>query len=1054
MATQSVRIALLLALASVALAVKTLNYNVGGPPIGKFCGDPGAFLISKASSFAYINKPKVGALGALASHRALSGGSNKFEFLFPVPAGKYKVVLGFAEVWPGAFVKGKRLFDYALQGTTNTKSFDVFNGAGADKALWRTINNVNVVGKSGLKISFIQGAAQKPMVSVIEITRADGKNLDYPTGTVCKGGSTEPVGGTGPGKDVTTKPPPNPNSTPLKCGGGVRKVSDNTNTGGTDHQAHSVAGEGYVKTDFDGDGKVSVLLDGSKSHSHYFDPKTKVSGKIVAYQWTANGKVIGTTEKLQTTFPVGKTVVTLTVRDNLNDVACENTEVIGLPASNNGAYCYFYPGLTKVNPKLNLDPKPQQGVKVENINWPTTGAFPFIGKSGKEWTVRCIANLKVGAIAAGAIQLNRNGRVHVYVNGATLVSEGIGKGGNGVVKVGKKFAAGTVPLNIVYNKGAGAGKLVLQLNGVPVKQGQLMFSQSGIIPVLKEISPDRALSTGGNQMQLFGNGFFNNPLVFVGKAKVAVKVVSTSELLITVPSQAQAGSKTPIVYVGNKAGESNNFRLTYDPIDGSKKCNPSPVTWNWSFLKNKSGAKHSIALIASIAIGPDFNYYMGSQDGFVYKVSADRNLVVTSQCKSFSMGQARSVLGIAFNPWKKAAQPYITTSTLFRKSSKVNTPLKNKVDGWANGKVQTLTVGCKCFCGSKDIVTGLPVSHHDHSVNKIVFLPNGDMLLTVAGATNGGHNTPGNLLGGLDETVLSASILLIKTSKGDNIDGNVKYTQYANPGKALKIGAKDVQVYATGLRNSFGICRTVKGQIYATDNGANKGFGLKSTGCNSQTNFGNNILDELNHIKEGSHYGHANRAQGKCVWGQGTKPVATFQSSTDGLVQYQSNAFCGDLKFDIIGSQYTTQNAGFQGNTNRIILNPNGSVKSKFVMAAYSGVAVENGLYGELVMPRVGKFMVAVLQPKYKPLAGIPFVVACNPKMGRGDQKILVTGNNFKAGLKAFVGGKPCTKVAVLSPFSFTCITPPGKGLVSISVTNPDGKTSPKFVPAGDFSYL
>eukprot|EP00171_Calliarthron_tuberculosum_P011615 IDg11615t1 len=94
------------------------------------------------------------------------------------------------------------------------------------------------------------------------------------------------------------------------------------------------------------------------------------------------------------------------------------------------------------------------------------------------------------------------------------------------------------------------------------------------------------------------------------------------------------------------------------------------------------------------------------------------------------------------------------------------TPLRNKVKGWANGKVQTLIVGCKCFCQVRDIVTGLPVSNKDHTVNKMVFLPNGDMLLTVGGGTNAGHNTPGNPLGGQPETPLSASVLLVKTSKG------------------------------------------------------------------------------------------------------------------------------------------------------------------------------------------------------------------------------------------------------------------------------------------------
>eukprot|EP00171_Calliarthron_tuberculosum_P011669 IDg11669t1 len=376
--------------------------------------------------------------------------------------------------------------------------------------------------------------------------------MNYPPGSVCR------------------RPPPNPNtvstptptSPPPPCG--VTKLKDTSMTGGSNHQAHAVPGEGYVKTDFNGDGKVSVLLDGTKSHSHYFNPETKMAAKIDEYIWSVNGKVIGKRAQLQATFPVGKTIVTLTVRDNLNDVACANTEVIGLPASDNGAYCYFYPRLTKVNPPLNTDPKPQQGVKVENINWATAGSFPFIGKSGKVWTVRCLANLKVGAISGGAIQLKRMGRVALYVNDKALIAEGPGKGGKGVVKVGRSFPAGTIPLNIVYHKAGADAQLVLQLNGVPVKQSQLLFSRNEIIPVLKSIFPTKARISGGDQMQLYGNGFFNSPKVYVGRAKPDVTVVSTSELMITIPSQAQAGSAIPKVYVGNKAGESNNILLPYE----------------------------------------------------------------------------------------------------------------------------------------------------------------------------------------------------------------------------------------------------------------------------------------------------------------------------------------------------------------------------------------------------------------------------------------------------------------------------------------------------------
>ncbi len=427
----------------------------------------------------------------------------------------------------------------------------------------------------------------------------------------------------------------------------------------------------------------------------------------------------------------------------------------------------------------------------------------------------------------------------------------------------------TIPLNIVYHKNGGGAKLELSLWGKPIAAGAQSYKQGTVLPVVSGVSPATAQKPGGGLMQVFGSGFVNNPVVYVGKYKAATQVTSTSQLLVTVPSAAQAGGNNVIVYVANKAGESNSKNLKYG---GSGL---GTIKWKQTFLKKKNGGKAYLPLLTSVAMGPDFNYYFGSQDGFVHKVSAGKDLVVQSQCKSWKLGQSRSVLGIAFNPWKKAAQPYVTTSTLFRKSSKVNTPLKNKVDGWANGNVETLYAGCACFCSVKKIITGLPVSHHDHSVNKIQFVPNGDMLISVAGSTNGGHNTPNNLLGGLEESPLSGAILLAKTSKGDNIKGSIKYNQYWNPNKAFKVGAPDVVVFATGLRNCFGLTQTTTGKIYATDNSANTGFGLKSTSCNSQEPFKKSPPDELNLIIKGGYYGHPNRNRGRfaavqCKWGAGT----------------------------------------------------------------------------------------------------------------------------------------------------------------------------------------
>lgn len=1009
--------AALLLLAATAGGERILSYNVGGESLGKFCGDPGAFLVNRKASVARIDALSVGKLGALGTYRTLVDGYDDFEFIFPVPPGNYTVILGFAELWAPAFSVGKRTFGIDVQGEVHAEGFDIFRGVGRARPLWRTLRGVQVYA-DGLHVKLLKGDTNKPVISVIELFRDDGEFLNYPVGSDC-------------------------DEAPAMCAADDPDDKE-------DHQAHAVAGEGYVKTDFNGDGKVSVLLDGSKSHSHYFDSKSGVSGAIMSYNWTYKGQVIGTKAKVDYDFPVGKSIVTLTVTDNAGDVSCENTEVIGQAATDNGAYCYFYPGITSLKQWLNSNPKPMQGVLVRNINWPNVNAFPFIGKSGKVWTVRCITYLYVGDIAPRSLQIERDGRVALYAHYKPIIAEGGvqggGMGGDGIVTVKRGFRAGMIHLNIVYHKLNRDAKLVLLLDDEPVPQEQLRFLKKGIIPVLKNIDPNRASFLGGGKMQLFGSGFFNKPEVIIGRAKAKVTVVNPGELLIDIPSQAKVGSKHPLVFVRNRAGESNGIHMKYT-------LQPE-IRWTKTYLKRKDGKKLELSLLTSIAVGPDFKYYMGTQSGFVWKVSVNKRLIVLRKCRSFSMGKSRSVLGVAFNPWRKRPQPYITTSTLFRNVEKHNTPLRHKVDGWANGKVQALVVGCRCFCKVKDVVTGLPVSNKDHSVNKMVFLPNGDMLLTVAGSTNAGHNTPNNQLGGQPESPLSASVLLIKTSKGDEIDAHIRYNHYKWPATAKKVGADDVEVYASGLRNSFGICRTVDGKIYATDNAGNLGYGYESTSCSTQRPFKRRAKDELNLIVKGGFYGHANRNQGNCVWGRGRKPIASFLPSTNGLVQYQSNAFYGSLKFDLIATEFATGNVDVEGGAIRITRKRDGTVKKMYKMAEYSGLDAVNGLHGEIVMPRVARKMIAVLQPDYVAPPGVPFVVSVTPKIGTGKQLILVSGNNFKRGLKAFVGGRPCAGVREVRQFSFKCVTPSGKGLVSVTVVNPDGRKSPWIKPAGDFSFL
>jgi hypothetical protein len=78
------------------------------------------------------------------------------------------------------------------------------------------------------------------------------------------------------------------------------------------------------------------------------------------------------------------------------------------------------------------------------------------------------------------------------------------------------------------------------------------------------------------------------------------------------------------------------------------------------------------------------------------------------------------------------------------------------------------------------------------------------------------------------------------------------------------------------------------------------------------------LADKLNHIVKGGYYGHANRLRGKldprqCVWRNGeteksddyfTAPMLVLQASSDGIIEYESEHFGGQLRERLIIAWY------------------------------------------------------------------------------------------------------------------------------------------------------
>lgn len=568
-------------------------------------------------------------------------------------------------------------------------------------------------------------------------------------------------------------------------------------------------------------------------------------------------------------------------------------------------------------------------------------------------------------------------------------------------------------------------------------------------PSISSVEPKSGGAAGGTKVTLNGKNFFGDSSVTVGgKAASNVNVVNTGLITFTTPSGTPGDVE---VVVSTKQGSSGPQTFSYSGGGGAVSVKFYKDTW-----KNKDGSVWKQAQeVTGIAL-LDGVYYLSTLDGKVWKVVVDDGLTVQSACSGAQAGPGRSYFGIAANPADKSKRLVVTSNTMF---------WKGKGADWKNGKVEFVNVDGAGGCVSvgDTIVSGLPVSNHDHGVSKAAFSPDGTMYLTVGGATNAGIVS--DSLGGIAESPLSAAVLEIPYLKG-GFNGQVKYT--SDDPASTNVASGDVSVYAAGFRNSFGILRHSNGIIYVTDNGPNANFGKKSTGCNSEGPDAN-TQDTLHKTFRGSWHGHPNRNRGRtdpkqCVYrGPGwTNAIAWMPSSTNGIVEYKSNIFGGQAKGDIFLTKLAWR--GLPGKVSRVEIDGNGfATSTAYEVYGQSGNSVIETPNGALCMPQLKNYVVLCLVPDVSgnsarfampgdmpESARGPEVHHVYPRSGHwhGGQDVRVVGRNFSPESIVRVGNQECESTIYESETSIICQVPPGHPGTSaaVSVTR-DGVTSRTYGP-------
>jgi N-acetylneuraminic acid mutarotase/glucose/arabinose dehydrogenase len=337
------------------------------------------------------------------------------------------------------------------------------------------------------------------------------------------------------------------------------------------------------------------------------------------------------------------------------------------------------------------------------------------------------------------------------------------------------------------------------------------------------------------------------------------------------------------------------------------------------------------------------------------------------------------------------------------------------------------------FTQKQDIVVGLPRAIANHATNNIEFGADGKLYLWQGGNTGAGAATlAASEFGDRPEQPLSAALLVVDVPQWKanpaNFHGNVASPLgefidqfYARKQQELGRAFTEVQVYASGLRNTYDGVFHSNGQIYAPDNG----LGVTATtppvprlgdpnDRNVTTQLGQNPIDNpgsqpdpLNRIVAGGYYGHPNPYRDEVVFMDGTfqglAPDPDYKGhfdilgnklSANGIIEYKGDRFFGSLDGDLLISNYSSGD-----NLTRVELSPDGLAvvkKSALVGGFKDPLPLEMGANGMIFVGEFNGGKITVLESLGVWRSDLP----------KAPQAILDSGSAVLEGKLYMVGGK------------------------------------------------
>ncbi|MDN4473492.1 Kelch repeat-containing protein [Demequina zhanjiangensis] len=490
----------------------------------------------------------------------------------------------------------------------------------------------------------------------------------------------------------------------------------------------------------------------------------------------------------------------------------------------------------------------------------------------------------------------------------------------------------------------------------PAAVGQQVYLQLTIDPYTRTIQAAYRIGSGGLQLM---SEFYVPPEYFSFDAAGIDPRIGTRSFGGILASHRNAAA--PLTY---------RF-ADFAVAEADETVSAGSVAFDRSF--------HDISLPTAMVWGPDDRLYVTELFGTIHALTYDANWNVIDDEVIDTLG-AGLTLGITTDP---ASTPENVILWASHSSPSIN-------DGAANSSTVTRLSG-PGFTTVEDVITGLPRAQANHAINSIHFGLDGRLYIAMGGNTGaGGANGAESEFGLRAEQPLSAA-LLVADVNATGFSGECAtplaedFTDRSDPALFEIPETCDVSAFSTGLRNTYDFVPHSNGYLYGPDNG----LGVTGTYPSSPTVQCTDFIaagdvplynpgtqpDLLNLLEEGNYYGHPNPYRDECIFKDGThqgvaplenftEPIYSFGNnrSSDGIIEYHGDAFCGALDGDLLVTNYSISDS-----ITRLTLSEDGrtvTAGSTMLTGFNDPLPITNGPDGTFFVGEFGGGVVTVLVPQ------------------------------------------------------------------------------------------